>query len=70
MKYGIDARDMESVAVGNVCKTNNIELVIIKGITDFPGDYEESSEEQYLEYKSNIPKAMDKILREYLERFI
>ena len=30
---------MEFGVIANICKLNKIELVIIKGITDFPDDY-------------------------------
>ncbi len=69
-KNKIDIRDMESGAIANICKLNKIELVIIKGITDFPGDYEVDDERQYLEYKENVPKVMNKILKDYLAKFI
>ena len=69
-KNNIDIRDMESAAIANICKFNNVEIIIIKGITDFPGDYEVTDERQYLEYKENVPKVMDKIMRQYLENFL
>lgn len=70
IKNKVDIRDMESGAIANICKLNKIELVIIKGITDFPGDYEVDDERQYLEYKENVPKVMEKILKDYLYKFI
>ena len=70
VEHNVDIRDMESGAIANICKLNNVEIVIIKGITDFPGNYEVTDERQYLEYKENVPKVMDKILKEYLQRFI
>lgn len=66
----VDIRDMEAYAVANICNLNKTELVVIKGITDYPGDYEEPSEEQYLEYKNNVPIVMEKILKEYLNKYI
>ena len=69
-KYKVDIRDMESGAIANVCKLNNTEIVIIKGITDFPGNYEPDDERQYQEYKENVPKVMERILKEYLYHFI
>ena len=68
--HSVDIRDMESGAIANICKLNNVEIIIIKGITDFPGNYEMTDENQYLEYKENVPKVMNKILKEYLKKFI
>lgn len=65
-KMGIIARDMESGAVANVCHINGIDLYIIKGITDFPGNYDPKDERQYLEYQTNVPIVMSKILTEIL----
>ena len=70
LDYNVDIRDMESGAVANICKLNNVEVIIIKGITDFPGNYELTDERQYLEYKENVPKVMNKILKEHLQKFI
>ena len=61
---------MESGAIANICSLNHTELVIIKGITDFPGNYEADDERQYLEYKENVPKVMEKILKDYINCFI
>ena len=69
-KYKVDIRDMESGAIANICRQNNTEIVIIKGITDFPDNYEPEDERQYLEYKENVPKVMEKILDEYLCHFV
>ena len=63
-KHKVDIRDMESGAITNICRLNHTEIVIIKGITDFPGNYEPEDERQYLEYKENIPRVMEKILKE------
>lgn len=70
LDHNVDIRDMESGAIANICKLNDVEIIIIKGITDFPGNYEVTDEKQYLEYKENVPKVMDKILKEYLTIFI
>ena len=69
-KYKVDIRDMESGAIANICKLNSTEIVIIKGITDFPGNYEQDDERQYLDYKENVPKVMENILKKYLCCFI
>ena len=69
-KYKVDIRDMESGAIANICRLNHTEIVIIKGITDFPGNYDPKDERQYFEYKENVPKVMEKILDEYLCHFV
>lgn len=69
-QFNVDIRDMEAAAIANVCKRNNTEFVIIKGITDFPGNYEVDDDRQYQEYKENVPKVMEKILKDYLADFI
>ena len=61
---------MESGAVANICRLNGTELVIIKGITDFPGNYDPDDERQYLEYQENVPKVMEKILKNDLCDFV
>lgn len=70
LSNNVDIRDMESGAVANICNLNNVEFIIIKGITDFPGNYDVTDERQYLEYKENVPKVMNKILKDYLAKFI
>lgn len=67
--------DTEAGAIAYICKKNDVECIIIKGISDFPN--EESNSERF---KSNIeqiniyiehtPKVMNKIFDEYLSRFI
>ena len=69
-EYHVDVRDMESGAIANICRLNNKDLVIIKGITDFPGNYEAEDERQYLEYKENVPKVMEKNIKDYLYDFV
>ena len=70
IKNKVDIRDMEAASVANVCKLNNIELIVIKGITDFPDNYEPTDENQYLEYMKNVPIVMNKILNDFLKKFI
>ena len=69
-KNNVDIVDMESAAIAEVCKLNNTELVIIKGISDFPGHYEVDDERQYQEFVENVPKVMEKILNDYITDFI
>lgn len=67
--------DTEAASIAYVCKKNNIEVLIIKGISDFPMNEEESTKEishevQYKIFISNIPIIMNKIFDNYLDKVI
>lgn len=67
--------DTEAGAIAYICKKNDVECIIIKGISDFPteeinSDNFESNKEQINIYIENTPKVMNKIFDEYLHRFI
>ena len=67
--------DTESAAIAYICKMNNIECVIVKGISDFAinekyTDKKTSNNEQLNIYIENTPKVMRKIFDEYLEKLI
>ena len=71
----ITIADTEAGAIAYICKKNNVECIIIKGISDFPTDERdcdkfESNIEQINVYIENTPKVMNKIYSEYLKRFI
>lgn len=71
----ITIADCESAAVAYICKANNIECIIIKGISDFPEDETnkdklKSNEEQINVFVTNTPLVMNKICKEYLNEFI
>ncbi|MBN8192659.1 permease [Bacillus sp. NTK074B] len=71
----ITIADTEAGAIAYICKKNDIECIIIKGISDFPTDERnsdtlESNMEQINVYLENTPKVMNKIFDEYLKRFI
>ena len=71
----ITVADTEAGAIAYICKKNNIECIIIKGISDFPTDEKfsskkQSNEEQINVYLKNTPKVMEIIFKEYLEKFI
>ena len=71
----ITIADTEAGAIAYICKKNNVECIIIKGISDFPTDERnadkfESNMEQINVYLENTPKVMNKIFGEYLKRFI
>lgn len=72
---GITICDTEAASIAYVCKKNNIEVLIIKGISDFPTDEKESTkelshEEQYKMFINNIPIIMNKIFVYYLNKVI
>ena len=67
--------DTEAAGIAYVCKMNNIDILILKGISDFPTDEklstkEISHEEQYKIFINNIPIIMNKIFSECLEKVI
>ena len=71
----ITIADMEAGAIAYTCKKNDIECIIIKGISDFATNEkltskEQSNEEQINEHIENTPKVMNKIFDDYLEKFI
>ncbi|WP_273852146.1 permease [Guptibacillus spartinae] len=71
----ITIADTEAGAIAYICKKNDVECIIIKGISDFPTDERtsdkfESNIEQMNVYIENTPKVMNKIFDEYLIRFI
>ncbi len=63
------ASDTEAAAVARVCKLNNIDIVIIKGISDRvseDGDYAAQTET----YEETCPKIIDNITRNYLNEVL
>ena len=67
--------DTEAASIAYVCKKNNVIVLIIKGISDFPTNEAESTkeishEEQYKIFISNIPIIMNKIFDNYLTKVI
>lgn len=71
----ITIADTEAEAIAYICKKNDVECIIMKGISDFPTDESnsdpfESNIEQINVYIENTPKVMNKIFGEYLIRFI
>ena len=71
----ITVADTEASAIAYICKKNDVECIIIKGISDFPTDERnadkfESNIEQMNVYLENTPKVINKIFDEYIKRFI
>ena len=66
-KNGITIADTESAAIAYICKANNVECIIIKGISDFPTNKQETlNGEQLNSFLTNVPIIMNKIMDEYL----
>ena len=71
----ITIADTESAGIAYVCKMNNIDIIILKGISDFPTNEEFSTkeishEEQYNIFVESILVVMNKIFNEYIEKII
>ena len=63
------ASDTEAAAIARVCRLNNIDIVIIKGISDRiseEGDYSAQTEE----YEETAPGIIDNITRNYLNEVL
>lgn len=68
----ITIADTESAAIAYICKANNVECVVIKGISDFPTNENETSKEESHEgqlnvFLTNIPIIMNNIIDNYLQ---
>ena len=62
----ITIADTESAAIAYICKVNNVECTIIKGISDFPTNEKEKQGEQHNTFLTNVPIIMNRIIGEYL----
>lgn len=67
--------DTEAAGIAYVCKMNKKDILIVKGISDFPINEENISveilhREQYEMFIKNIPIIMNKILNDYLPKII
>ena len=72
---GITIVDTEAAGIAYVCKMNKVGILIIKGISDFPTNEEDSTkelshEEQYNLFIKNIPIIMNKIFNNYLNKVL
>ena len=68
----ITVADTESAAIAYICKANGVECVVIKGISDFPTNENETTKEESHEgqlniFLTNIPIIMNDIIDNYLE---
>lgn len=63
------ASDTEAAAIARVCKFNNVDIVIIKGVSDRISD-EGNYDEQTEVYEENAPLVVDNITRNYLNEVL
>lgn len=68
--FDIKASDMEASSIVKVSRINNIECIIIKGITDKPIRSENGFDEQLEVYEYNLPIVMKKLIEDYLTEVI
>ena len=59
------ASDTEASSIAKVCKLNNVEIVIIKGISDRP-IVNSGYDEQYEVYEENAPVIIKNIIENYI----
>ena len=67
---GIDASDMESYAVCKVALANNIDYIVLKGISDRPIKDSDGFDEQEEVYEENTPLVMKKLIEDYLMELV
>ncbi|MDI3236362.1 permease [Exiguobacterium antarcticum] len=72
---GITIADTEAGEIAYICRKNEVECIIIKGISDIPTDETDldplqSNQEQINVYIANTPKVMTRIFDDYLNVFI
>lgn len=63
------ASDTEGASIARICKLNNVDIVIIKGISDrvsLEGNYDEQAEV----YEENAPKIIENIACNYLNEVL
>lgn len=68
----IKIADTETAAIAFICKANNVECIILKGISDFPIKDDiltkgKTHQAQYNTFVKNIPIIMNKIFDNFLE---
>ena len=68
----ITIADTEAAAIAYICKANQVECIVIKGISDYPTNENETTkvesyEEQFNVFLTNIPIIMNNIIDNYLE---
>ena len=63
ISLGVDIRDMEGGAIAQVCTSNNVKLIMLKGVTDVFGSGNDGEQfiNNLLEVSNNFPSAIEKI---------
>lgn len=62
----ITIANTESAAIAYICKANNVECMIIKGISDLPTKEAENTKGQLDNFINNLPIIINRIIDEYL----
>jgi adenosylhomocysteine nucleosidase len=61
-KRGVLAADWESVSIATVCRLNEINCLILRGISDMPATQKQSENTQERDYRSNTLTIMANLL--------
>ena len=63
ISLGVDIRDMEGGAIAQVCTSNKVKLIMLKGVTDVYGSGNDGEQfvKNLLEVSNNFPSAIEKI---------
>jgi len=62
---GIRIADCEAAAIAYVCAKNQVECIIIKGVSDKPGQVSQEDD-----FRKNVDEIMEEIIDMYLEEFV
>lgn len=63
--------DWESGAISHICRLNNVKYCILRGISDIPRkDDEQSNDKQTMDYRTNTPLIMKKLLNDVLPELL
>lgn len=68
MPHGVLVADWESGAIALIAKLNKVPITILRGVSDLP-EKGLSQEAQAKQYRSNTPKLMARLVKEYLPLF-
>lgn len=68
MPHKVLVADWESGAIALIAKFNQVPITIFRGVSDLP-EKNLSQEEQTEQYRTNTPKLMARLIREYLPLF-
>ncbi len=68
MPHNVLVADWESGAISLIAKLNKVPITILRGVSDLP-ESGLSQEAQAQQYRSNTPKLMTRLVKEYLPLF-